>query len=205
MKHILFVFTLLLLFSCKAQITTVGIYEAEDGEENNHYYKDLNNDFNPFIGSWIYTQGTDSLVLNLNKKIMRQIQDNTSNYYLDALVGEVKYVENGIEKLDYLSNLNNDFINPFDYNIFIDFITKYGDGGCGDCGPNDIKVSGTYDEPNCYTPGLNTDIFLRYYVEAGIEKLELKLRSSGMPNYSSGDVVCQGNALPYGRYTLVKQ
>ena len=42
MKYLLFLLTAFAFFNCKAQVSTVGIYEAEHDGKDNYYYKDLN-------------------------------------------------------------------------------------------------------------------------------------------------------------------
>ena len=120
MKHILltlFLFTMA-LFTCKAQ-TIKHLYLDGPGREDNVYYKDIDNDFNRFEGTWLLTNGTTTLTIILEKKVMSYIQNvmSNTNYYRDALVGEYRYVENGIEKINTLPNILVDYENPYDYNI----------------------------------------------------------------------------------------
>lgn len=72
-----------------------------DGIEN-AYYKDVNNYLNAFEGTWIYTNGADSFKIVLVKKEMGY----TGSFYKDHLIGEYQYIENGVEKINTLSNLS---------------------------------------------------------------------------------------------------
>ncbi|MCK7590505.1 hypothetical protein M0G43_07975 [Subsaxibacter sp. CAU 1640] len=69
----------------------------------NAYYKDINNDLNGFEGTWLYTSGNTSLKIVLVKSVMFYNGD----YYEDLMVGGYQYVENGVEKINTLSDANN--------------------------------------------------------------------------------------------------
>jgi len=103
MKHTILITILAFSFlTCKAQspiisIDSLGIHNIE-----NAYYKDLNNDLNPFEGTWLYTNGNTSLKIILEKKIMF----NNGDYYEDLMVGGYQYIENGVEKINTLSDVN---------------------------------------------------------------------------------------------------
>ena len=73
-------------------------YETEQGA----YYKDLNNVLDNFEGTWLYTNGTTSLKIVLEKKTMFFNGD----YYEDFMIGEYQYIENGVEKINTLSDLS---------------------------------------------------------------------------------------------------
>lgn len=88
-------------------MNTTSNYGAEG-----FYFKDINNDFNSFEGTWEYTSGNTSLTISFRKRINVHQQSEISNYHLDALVGEYKYIENGIEKVNTLSNLINNHSDP---------------------------------------------------------------------------------------------
>lgn len=66
------------------------------------YYKDTANELNKFEGTWLYTNGTTSFKLVLQKRTMQLIK----NYYKDVLVGGYQYIENGVEKVNWLSDVN---------------------------------------------------------------------------------------------------
>lgn len=73
-------------------------YETVDGA----YYKDLFNVLDNFEGTWLYTDGNTSLKIVLVKKPMFFNGD----YYEDFMIGEYQYIENGVEKINRLSFLN---------------------------------------------------------------------------------------------------
>lgn len=102
MKNILILMLFILSSSGYAQ-SSLRSLENWDGEiEQGAYYKDLNNEMNNFEGTWLYTNGTTSLKIILVKKVMFFEGD----YYEDLMIGEYQYIENGIEKINTLSLLN---------------------------------------------------------------------------------------------------
>ncbi len=66
MRNILFAIAVLFSFSCKAQTLVKSLYE-DDTDITGAYYKDLYNDFDNFVGTWIYTNGSTSLTITLQK------------------------------------------------------------------------------------------------------------------------------------------
>jgi hypothetical protein len=209
MKNIITFICIINFFACRAQYPTVSLYNPSiDHDENGYYYKDFNNDLNVFEGTWVFTNGNTSLTLILQKKIMGHVDIPTFNtcYYTDAVIGEYSYIENGVEKINTLFNLNNNFSSPDKYNIVMDYISKYGDPSCNNCQPNNIRLSGTYSEPNC-DRWMSPHFYLRYFVENGIEKIDLHFSAGEriMSDMYGNPPPCDEYALPFGEYILIKQ
>ena len=98
MKKIITTITLLLGFTlCKAQLveqTIIPLENLRGQSAGNVYYKDVHNLLNPFVGTWLYTNGTTSL-----KLVLRKIIGHDNDYNIkDILVGEYEYIENGVSK-----------------------------------------------------------------------------------------------------------
>ena len=91
------------LLNCRAQSPIVSLEEWDGYEQQNAYYKDLNNLLNTFEGTWLYTNGNDTLKIVLIKSTMF----NNGDYYEDIMIGGYQYIENGIEKINTLSDANN--------------------------------------------------------------------------------------------------
>ena len=98
----LLVIALITFLSCKAQNPLLSINDLGMNNLNNAYYKDLNNDLNPFEGTWLYTNGNTSLKMVLVKKTMYF----NGKYFEDLIIGEYQYIENGVEKINTLTNLS---------------------------------------------------------------------------------------------------
>lgn len=208
MKNILAILTLLILtFSCKAQNIIKPIYDQEGYGSDNIYYKDIDNDYNCFEGTWLYSNGNTSLKVTLQKKIMKHVQSQFFNYYTDAIIGEYKYIEDGIEKINTLPSLSQDYEDPFEYNISGGYISKIGDPRCSNCGPDDIKVSCSFGDPERDILGMEAQFIMRHYTENSIEKIAVTFIGGGMlaNNPNGGPQEFTSYNLPFGEYTLIKQ
>ncbi|MGF1554632.1 DUF6705 family protein [Paucihalobacter sp.] len=120
MKNTIIIVFITTLFTCKAQQSTVSLHNsAEAFGINGYYYKDFNNYLNVFEDTWVYTNGNTSLTTTLQKKAMVHVttSDLSSDYYTDVVIGEYKFIENGIEKINTLQNLLNNYSDPYDYNM----------------------------------------------------------------------------------------
>jgi len=110
-KIVIFVGISLLSLSCRAQFPTLPIqqhYKGQDGA----YYKDINNELDDFEGTWLYINGNTSLKIILRKEVMFYNGD----YYEDVMVGEYRYIENGVELVNTLDNIN--VTNVYEHNIY---------------------------------------------------------------------------------------
>jgi hypothetical protein len=102
MKKIFLIISFISFISCKAQSP---VYSIQEGHSRpGAYYKDLENVFDKFAGTWKYQNGNESLTIVLQNKTL--YYDAFDSNYLDMLVGEYKYINtNGIELINTLSNL----------------------------------------------------------------------------------------------------
>lgn len=102
MKNILFILNLIVILSCKAQspiISTVDFANNDDIDlVDGCYFKDVENKFTPFIGTWKWESGTSSLEIQFSKLEMVPSED----IYEDLLIGKYRYVEDGVEKFNSL-------------------------------------------------------------------------------------------------------
>ena len=145
MKNIFKTIALLLLtISCKAQ--PIINLKDDDGytKQDFYYYKDIDSLLNPFVGTYIYTNGTDTLKIILQK----QIKSYDGRCYYDKLIGEYQYIKNGVEISNTLAdiNINHDDL-PESNSIDVNGITQYGNGLCKGCIPGEIRVFGSFSDP----------------------------------------------------------
>ncbi len=156
--------TLILLFAftaCKAQ-TVYNIEGEEHFGKSGYYYKDVNNLFNKYEGTWIYTNGTTSLTIKLRKIVKQYIAYN--NFYDDALVGEYEYVENGVIKASTLNQFNNTNLTSGYSNLAsLNILQPYIRPVCNDCDEQVKRISIRFRDPQrkylghrCYI-GLTND------------------------------------------------
>jgi hypothetical protein len=144
MKKILYIIPILILaFSCKAQSPIINIEDQTGDDIEGAYYKDTNNLLDPFVGTYIYTNGNTSLKIVLQKKTMSSM----NNYYFeDLLIGEYQYVENGVEKVNTLNQLSINYADQSKHSINGNGILTGTQRGCDTCGPNEIRVTGGLTE-----------------------------------------------------------
>ncbi|WP_046759136.1 DUF6705 family protein [Kordia jejudonensis] len=114
MKNVLlFLGILFSSISCKAQSPVIGLEIWDGFEQENAYYKDINNVLDAFEGTWLYTNGNTSFKIVLVKKTMYF----NGKYYEDIMIGEYQYIRNGVELINTLSDLNDPSIGAYDHNI----------------------------------------------------------------------------------------
>ncbi|WP_333693164.1 DUF6705 family protein [Flavobacterium sp.] len=204
--------TILLTFFCKitfAQTPILPLYHR-DIDVQGAYYKDLQQDFNRFVGEWKYEQGSTQLIVRIQKKEMQFIDYGYISVYEDFIVAEYRYIENGIEKINTLSNLLINHSTPFKYNIVANIIIKpvpNNPGVCPNCGPNDVMVKGPFSDPERDIFGYEPEVVLRHKIENGIEKIFLTMTIFGFKlPYADGTVSPYDfYNLPAGFYELIKQ
>ena len=113
MKQLILTMYLLTSINIIAQ-TEIGIEDATEFGQEGYYYKDLNNVFNTFEGTYLYTNGNTSFKIILEKMEMSSMNDY---YYEDLVIGCYRYVENGVEKVNTLDDLDNNYTNGVKYVI----------------------------------------------------------------------------------------
>ncbi len=198
MKHYIILTFLIFTLSCKAQTIIVPLGSGDPFEHNpNYYVKDVSNEFNRFAGIWKYQNGNTQIIFKLKKEALYQISA-TSNYE-DLLVGEYQYIENGIEKVNTLSGLDNPSITGYTHKIsggtYIHNLPSY----CIDnSNAAEIKVEVQIDHPTDeYAEGR---VILRHIIEDGIEKLQACIYD--YTYLGDNDVRLD---IPDGYYEFVKQ
>ena len=182
-----------LCFACKAQSPILPKEGGDYGEIEGAYYKDTFNDLDRFEGTWQYTNGSTEFKVVLQKKEMTQYISPMSgrSFYEDLLIGEYRYTESGVEKVNTLNLITNTYTNAFEHYLAGGRdITKYNPslpGVCLGCNPGEIKVSLVLREPNVEIPGAYIRIYFRHFVENGVEKLEAEASMYGNPTYNIND------------------
>lgn len=185
-------------FSCKAQNLPVLDISERDGWNDNSrvYYKDTHNLLDPFVGTYVYTNGTTSLKIVLQKKTMSY----NSVYYEDMLIGEYQYIENGIEKINTLNKLDIDYINKSNHSIDGGIIMTQG-AGCNDCLPDEKAVYvGLVESSTHNTAG----ILIRRTTENGIPAIKIFVMWD-MRYKKETDPMPPRASFPGGEYILTKR
>ncbi|SHE77341.1 hypothetical protein SAMN05444377_101206 [Flavobacterium fontis] len=94
-----------------------------------YYFKDMYHVLDPYVGTWVFTDGTTQLKLVLQKKM-----SNRNNvFFQDMIYGEYQYIENGIEKVNTLSQLNENFSDCGFYSINGNLVVLHDSPLCFGC------------------------------------------------------------------------
>lgn len=92
MKNIIKILALFLIISCKAQ-TIVNLNTYNIGDNSNKYFKDLDNNFANFVGTWENTSGNTTFRVVLWKVTMRALTNET-NSFIDEIYGRFLIIQN---------------------------------------------------------------------------------------------------------------
>jgi hypothetical protein len=213
MKKIILAIVFITSFSCNAQSRIFPLYKTSPLDATNGvYFKDLDDFHNQFVGTWLLNNGTTYLKVTFKKKpkFFRNILNKS--YYVDYLVGEYEYKENGITKVNTLSNINIDYLRINKYNLRSLFkIKKSTYPPCPTCGDNEGRLKMDFQEIPNRDPSwaANASFILRHVVEGGVEKLNVQFLmrdpAGAIPDALSGDDAYHGFSLPFGDYVLTKQ
>ncbi|WP_146897117.1 DUF6705 family protein [Chryseobacterium lathyri] len=107
-KQFLYLVIVLISMSCKAQQYPLNTY-YEDIPDN-AYIKDLNNEYNKYIGDWKAVIGNKEIYLYITKQNNRSINVLNKPYYSDVLLIKYKVlVDNQI--VENTTNFSNENIN----------------------------------------------------------------------------------------------
>jgi hypothetical protein len=205
-KTILSVFIALAFISCKAQVLeqpTVPIENLKGLSVEGTYYKDVHNLLNPFVGTWMYSNGTSSLKFVLKKIVGFEgigIKE-------DILVGEYEYVENGVTKINTLPNINVEIPNKINHDISGNtFAYWFIPPACNECAPNELRLQLILGDP---LKEVAYSMLARKIIFNGQDALQIYMYSDGikysgdtLDNYQTESV---GATMPNGTFIFIKQ
>ena len=202
MKQILLIIIITLsVLSCKAQSPVIDLADYQAELVDGAYLKDVNNELDKFVGTWVYSNGNTSLTITFQK--INQVYNDS--WYEDLLIGEYQYIENGVEKVNSLSRLNNPNIN--NYQHYLDgntLLRKYQFPGCPECDPSEKRVKIEFTDPSPNMKHLIGIMFMGLrYINDNPEKLQINFGKSGAIIIED-DAPLEPN-VPFGTYLLVKQ
>src|SRR5690606_34501054 len=197
-------------YTCKGQSPVLDLHDNDlyFGDVSNAYYKDIEGFYNQFVGTWKFISGNTTLTIILQKKEMKLVQDGLEAYFTDDLIGEYRYVENGVEKINTLSNLLTNYENPYSYSISGGIISKYIEDKpyvCAGCQPGEVRITLFFSDPDFNVMGVTPRITFLHRIENGVEKLIGFLYYEGNFSTINGVSNQQDLSVPFGPYTLIKQ
>ena len=197
MKNLNILVVLLLSINCKAQTPIINIEDEDGYRQDGAYYKDTNNLLNNYEGVWLYSNGLDTLKIELRKNTLQHI----GRYYEDFLIGEVKYVKNGNIKINTLPNINTNYNNNRKHTISgAVIVTNPLRLNCTDCAPGEKRVFVGYVDHLINRAGY---MMLKKTTVSGQEAIKIFIGYNGVRK-RDGDVIPEVT-IPYGWYTLIKQ
>jgi hypothetical protein len=200
MKTFKIIIIVLLSINCKAQNPTIDITQSRLGQPDGYYVKDTNSLLNPFEGTYLYTNGTTSFKMILIKKV----QQYNGRFYEDLIIGEYQYIENGVEKVNTLSEINtvynNQRIHNIDGNLIVDNNFRF--WKCPTCPINEkrLKCSINDTSSNRYA-----SITMQRTSLNGQEVMKIKISNINGISFVEGQPVPLEFSLPQGELTLIKQ
>ena len=214
MKNIIILLAFISFITCKAQTPVFPIYSLDTnyGDTTNAYYKDVDNFRDPFVGTWVYINGSELLRVQFKKMDMYYNDNGAIPYYVDYLVGEIQYKNtNGVESFNSLNVLNNPTQLIYNYSMFSGpSISNKGFPQCLDCPTGTRRLLMFYTEPNIDDMALKGAWAMRVVVENGVTKLKVQFTmdsSSNGINKANFDLPSTDGKhdVPYGEYTLIKE
>ncbi|MCW4468036.1 hypothetical protein OGH69_03585 [Flavobacterium sp. MFBS3-15] len=199
----IFIIALLFGLVCRAQNIS-PLYSENYEEAADVYYKDTFNDFDNYTGTWELVSGTASLRIIFEKKVA--YHDSFSGNYSDLLIGEYRYIENGIKKVNTLPHLTNPPSNLIEHTIVGSIIINNDNFPvCNDCPPGQKRVILSFGDPSRDTiDGLYGALIIRRADEGGVQKIKIQLVQKGNVVIIDGIQSYRSFNLPWGEYTLTR-
>lgn len=179
------------------------LYDNPSYAKRNVYYKDLYNDLDTFVGTWMYTNGNTSLTITLQKKI----RASRRNFFEDMLIGGYKYVVNGTTVVNTLPLLNNNYTNPIYYSLHGSCILGQNSLGCIGCGPETRRLYLSFDEPNRDILMMGPRMIFERVDEGGVQKVKVvfKTTMTGSREDPNHEPEFSDYSVPFGTYVLTRQ
>lgn len=199
-KIILSLIALAYFTSCKAQISPLfgdnSIYEPNSG----FYYKDVDNDFDKFVGEWKWEENNSSFTIILEKQ--EQIDDG-DGYTYDILYGEYQYINNGTELMNTLMDMNDTSIEPLIHKVRSPLIlANHYIPKCNDCEEGERRVRIVIVHPDY--DHIRGKLVMRYKIENGVEKIYAKFLSN-RASYRLSEEEPSTIGIPFTDYVFIKQ
>lgn len=190
--------TLILHTTIQAQITIIDIDNGIDilNVNDGEYYQDIQGFMDPFVGTWLYTNGNSSFKIVLTKNIMKY----TGKYYYDYISGEYEYIENGITIRNTLNNSD-----PLNKGIRrgVSLLKSHYKPPCNDCPTNERRIRATIKDLD---RDLTGSITLKLITVNGQEAIEAFIYGHNTYNFENNTKSpYDGMAIPRGTIIFIKQ
>lgn len=184
---------------------------SNDRNTPNTYYRDLENYYDQFIGHWLLQSSNLEIEIHF-RKLLNKPYFRCEGCTADYLVGEIRIKKNGIEVLNSLSDLTENYIDPqFKYSLISSRLNNsHFPVPCHNCHPNINRIWFFYDEKTNDDSCLNTNVICYVFDDNGVNKLKLVSNILEAPCGSNRydftiDSVTNKLQLETGQFTLTKQ
>jgi hypothetical protein len=200
----LFKLIVLVLFTsnCIAQSPIINITNLNGQDVQGAYYKDIQNLLDPFVGIYVYSNGTTYLKFEFRKKIMSSMNNFC---FEDLIIGEYQYIKNSITIADTRNSFLENYANGRNHSVATNFINTGIGISCEDCAPTENYLRGGLKD--CLSD--RTAYFdMRKTTGNGQEamKIGISWRSDGMGrNRTVDEPPTPQPALPNAEFILIKQ
>ena len=205
MKTIKLICIMLITLTVKAQ-TIVPLDGANPNifvKNSGEYYKDTNNLFNTFEGTWRWDDPTtnSTFIMVLKKEYVDETAEEGFSY--DLLVGEYYYKKNGIVEANTLADINNPNIIGYDHAI-AGIVIKQASSKppCPACAPTDKRILLTLadeDDPQ----NVKQNIVVRRFTDNGVEKMHARLWGGYWASLNENEEIDMPHHIP--EFVLIKQ
>ena len=192
---------LLLMLMVKSYSQVINIKDA--GKFSNapgQYYKDIDHELDPYVGTWLYTNGSTTLKFEFVKV------ENLSNsrWSEDYIIGGYEYKIGSTILVNTIPDIPMVYINPIQHKVHGNRIFKKNNYPlCPECDVNELRLSLTFNEIASTMVGT---LILRKTMVGGQEAIKLNLDVSGTITYLAGTPPPPSNfTVPVGDYVLIKQ
>lgn len=164
------------------------------------YYKDVHNDMNKFVGTWVYENGNTKLTIVLQKRLQVYI-GSPWNCYADEVIGGYKYEIDNTVIVNTISDIN---LSLGHYKNTIggsDIVSNSRPPICPNCPVDDKRLLLHWKEP--LATYIMNHMMIRYYEEFNQSYIEVKLYDE--MSYVPEDATVLTTRLPLGTYIMEKQ
>ncbi len=168
------------------------------------YYKDVDGNLDQFVGTWRIINGATELELIIEKKTL--YYNTLNNIYEDMLIGEYKYIENGILKINTLNLISNPPADLYSHNINGNIILAHDNFPvCDDC-LFEKRVALIFSDPTRSSDnGLWGELELRRMDDGNVQKIKATLRQKGnIISLENEPPAYTGFNVPFGTYILTR-
>jgi hypothetical protein len=196
MKKIILFVVLIATTFCNAQINIESLKGwSGGGIPTNTYLKDLDDDFQAFVGEYEYSNNGTTFTIKLIKRTMVPVD----GHYEDLLVGEIEYtIQNTNTLVNTMGNINAAFTNPYDHAIVGGMIIDNNDfGECTSCTPNEIRI-----DASMFDTKRDSEFMFRKITVGGVPALKISKRS--IAGFVRKNAVVSPPIIPDGEYIFIK-